>query len=426
MDVLPDAPTDAPAGTANRTPAGTPVAGTANRTPTNIALTNTPAGTSVITSAPPIRPPFDSLIGQPLVARFFSSAINKRLTSHAYLFVGPIGAGKNEAAKTLAKALICKNGGCGSCDDCIRVAKGTHPDVKTIDPEGVGGYLSEQMHDLIRDTNLSPIRARSKVYLITRADLLSGAPANAFLKTLEEPPMRVVFILLARTRESVLETLLSRCQVVAFRFIPEAEAVPLLMEESKATLKDARIALAATAGSVYRAREFLGSSARRNARFRTLELIEQVPWADALDILESARELLIFLKQPLDEMKLEQERQLVEDKDYLSPRALTALEQRQKRALTSRERESLGEALNVLRSWLRDGLLVRIGRDEELVNVDFHYNIFKLAKNTDESAIVRMISAVDEAERRIHYNVSVQSVIEALLFTLRDELGASG
>jgi DNA polymerase-3 subunit delta' len=373
-----------------------------------------------------MNPPFDTLVGQPLAARFLSSVIEQRLTNHAYLFAGPIGAGKTVAARALAKALICKDGGCGSCDDCIRVAHGTHPDVKVIEPEGASGYVTEQMHELIHDTNLAPIRARGKVYLITRADLLSGAPANAFLKTLEEPPSRVTFILLARTRESVLETILSRCQVIAFRFVAEAEAVPLLMEEGRATLRDARIALAATGGSLYRAREFLGSTARRNARLKVLEAAEHLPHSDPLDVLEAARELLISLKQPLDEVKLEQERQLVEGRDYLSKGALTALEQRQKRALTNREREAMDEALNVLRSWLRDCLLVRIGREDDVVNTDFSYNILKIAAATDEAACVRAIGAADEAQRQIHYNVSVQSAIEALLLALRDELDISG
>jgi DNA polymerase-3 subunit delta' len=373
-----------------------------------------------------IHPPFDILFGQPLVARFLSAAIEIRRTSHAYLFVGPIGAGKTVAARALAKALVCKAGGCGSCDDCIRVAHGTHPDVKIIEPEGVSGYITEQVHELIHDTNLAPIRAQNKVYIITRADLLNAAAANAFLKTLEEPSARVTFILLARTRESVLATILSRCQVISFRFVSETEGVSLLMSEDRATLRDARIALAATGGSAYRAHEFLCSPARRNARLRVLEAAEHLPQSDPLDVLDATRELLIALKQPLDEVKLEQERQLVEGKDYLSKGALTALEQRRKRALTNRERETISEALSVLCSWLRDCLLARIGREDDLVNVDFSYNILKIAEATDETVFVRAIAAADETQRRIHYNVSVQSAIEALFLELRDGLGTTG
>jgi DNA polymerase-3 subunit delta' len=369
-----------------------------------------------------VRPLFASLAGQPLVVRFLTSALDKQLISHAYLFVGPVGAGKNEAARTLAKALVCEDGGCGVCDNCVRAQHGTHPDIKVIDPEGVNGYVVDQMHELIHDSQFAPIRAQRKVYIITRADLLSSAAANAFLKTLEEPPPRVTFILLARTHESVMATIASRCQVIAFRSIPEVEAVHLLIQESRATEKDARIALAATGGSVFRAREYLLSPTRRDVRLKVLETIERLPDSDALTLLEASRELLVFLKQPLDEVRIEQEKQIAEGKDFLTKGAITTLEQRQKRTLSTRERESLVEAFNVLRSWLRDCLLVQIGRADDIVNSDFHYNITKLAEGSDEAAIVRSLDAVDEAQERIHYNVSVQSAFEALLLTLRSLL----
>jgi DNA polymerase-3 subunit delta' len=369
-----------------------------------------------------INPPFDGMTGQPLVAGFLSSAIESRQTSHAYLFVGPIGAGKNEAAMSLAKALVCRDGGCGSCDDCIRVSRKSHPDVRLIEPEGTQSYVSEQIRELIHDTNLAPIRAQNKVYIITRADLLSGASANAFLKTLEEPPTRVIFILLARTRESVLDTIASRCQVIVFRSIPEVEATSLLMESNKVSLKEARIALASTGGSAYRAKEFLGSNASRNLRLKVLETMEQLVASDSLEVMEAVRELLIYLKQPLDEVKVEQEKQLAESGEFLTKGALTALERAQKRHITMRERETLGEVFHVMRSWLRDCLVLHIGRGDDVVNSDFLYNIEKIAYTTTESAIVCSIRAVDEAEQQIQYNVSVQSAIEALLFKVREEI----
>jgi DNA polymerase-3 subunit delta' len=362
-----------------------------------------------------------NLTGQDLVAQFLNSAIEKKMTSHAYLCVGPIGAGKNEAARALAKALVCANGGCGSCDDCIRASRKTHPDISVIEPEGAQGYVTEQMRELIHDTNLAPVRAKNKVYIITRGDLLSGAPSNAFLKTLEEPPVSVILILLARTLDSVLETIVSRCQTIVFRTIPEVEAISMLIQGGQVSQKDARIALASCGGSAYKAKEFLVSSKLPLLRLEVLKIIEQLPNTETPEILEAVRDLMKSLKQPLDEFKTEQEQQYVEGKDFLTKGALSALERNQKRQLTMRERETLGLVFHVVRSWLRDCLMLHLGRAEDVVNVDFSYNLEKAAVITTEAAIVRSISAVDTAQQQIQYNVSVQSAIEAMLLKIRNE-----
>ncbi|MDR3053115.1 MAG: DNA polymerase III subunit delta' [Coriobacteriales bacterium] len=373
-----------------------------------------------------VNPPFDSLVGQPLVAQFLTAAVAGARLSHAYLFMGPVGSGKTAAAQALAQAILCKQNGCGACDDCIRVARGTHPDVHIVEPLGANGYVSEQIHEVIHDAALAPVRASSKVYIITRADLLQGSPANAFLKTLEEPLASVVFILLARTRDSVLGTIQSRCQVLAFRTIPSNEAEQLLCSLTGVDQTLARIALAAVGGSVHRAQEFLGQSARRDARIKTIETIEQLAQADDYELLQAARELLVALKAPLDSLKIAQEQELIERKDYLSKGAMTQLEQNHKRSLTARERAAVAEAFCIMRSWLRDCLLQRLGTKEPIVNSDFHYNIELTAPRVDEPSLTRALLAIDKAEQQLHYNVSVQLALEVLLFSLREELRGTG
>ncbi|MDR3307614.1 MAG: DNA polymerase III subunit delta' [Coriobacteriales bacterium] len=369
-----------------------------------------------------VRPPFDTLVGQPLVARFLSTAIGDGRATHAYLFVGPVGSGKTEAAFALAAAILCGQGGGDGCDDCKRVARRTHPDVHVIDPLGVNSYLNEQVHGIIHDASLAPIRARGKVYIITRADLLQGTSANAFLKTLEEPLPSTTFILMARTRDSALETVVSRCQVLAFRNIPEGEAVQLVCALAKVDEPDARAALAAAGGSAHRAVEFLHTPARRNARLKVIEAIEHLHEADDLEVLEMARELLKVLKVPLDAVKVEQELQLEQGKDYLSKGALGQLEQRHKRELSGRGRDVLAEALNIARSWLRDVLLVRLGQGDAMANSDCYYLITQLAPRVEEPALIRALAAVDKAWEQIRYNVSEQLAIETMLFSIREDL----
>ncbi|MDR1712751.1 MAG: DNA polymerase III subunit delta' [Coriobacteriales bacterium] len=374
------------------------------------------------TAQPQDSSPFARLAGQRQVASFLTQAVQTRQISHAYMFTGPIGSSKTDTAIALAKAVLCKDGGCGSCDDCIRVSRRSHPDFHIVEPEGASSYLIEQIHELIHDAALAPMRSRRKVYLLTRADMLRGAAANALLKTLEEPPASVVFILLARTLESVMETIVSRCQVVAFRYIPEVEAIQALIDQTGTTEKEARIALAASGGSLTGAREYLGSNARRDLRLKVLGAIEGLPDGDELDALQAARELTVLLSAPLDELIIEQERQLAEGADFLSKGALTALEQRQKRVRTARERERIAETLNVLRSWLRDVLLAGIGRGDDIVNSDFSYNISRCAAHSDAAGLARALLATDAAQERIAYNVSVQSTLESLLLSMQREL----
>ena len=397
--------------------------------------------------------PFAELADQPLVARFLNTVCESGAPSHAYLFCGPLGAGKTEAAHLLARALLCSHGSCGICEDCIRVAHRTHPDFHIIEPLGAAGYLAEQVAELIHDVNLAPMRAARKVYLLTRADQLKGASANALLKTLEEPPGDTTFILLARTRDSVLPTLISRCQVLPFRRIPDETAIQSLMEHTHCDEALARQALAAAGGSRLRAQEFLGSPTRREIRIAVLEALERLPHSDDLEVLETVKQLFVLLKQPLDAVKLEQEMRLEAGKDYLSKGGITQLEQQHRRELTGREREGVGEVLDVVRSWLRDILLVRIARSAasatlpeppgketdaesgaqaapagsfgkpiEITNNDFHFHIEQLATQRGEEALVRSLSAVDRAQEQIQYNVSKELALEALFFVIRGEL----
>jgi len=371
----------------------------------------------------PIKPPFDSLVGQGMAAYFLSAAIQSNKAAHAYLFAGPLGSCKTEAARAFAQALLCPEGGGDNCDTCMRVAHSTHPDFHVIAPGGVKGYVVEQIHEIISSAAMAPVRSNRKVYLLTRADLLTGHAANALLKTLEEPPGDTVFILLARNRDAVLETIISRCQVLPFRRIPEDEALAILVERTGATPDEARIALAATGGALYYAEEFWRSGERKNLRIATLEALERLPRADDATVLESAKNLIVKVRAPLDVVKLEQQRHLEQSRDFLSAGNLGRLEQQHRREFTSKERETIGEILDVTRSWLRDLMIVQVPESSQKpVNVDFIANIKRTAERVGMTSCVRALDAVDEAQQQIQYNVSLQLALEVMLFAIQTEL----
>lgn len=169
---------------------------------------------------------FEDVVGQEPIERTLKNAIDQDKVSHAYLFCGPRGTGKTTTARLLAKALLCQKGPTsepdGTCEDCFLIANGSHPDVYELDAASRTG-VENVREEIISRVQFAPTRGRSKVYIIDEVHMLSTAAFNALLKTLEEPPSHVVFILCTTDPQKVPETIHSRCQRFDFRRIaPES------------------------------------------------------------------------------------------------------------------------------------------------------------------------------------------------------------
>ncbi|MBE0476612.1 MAG: DNA polymerase III subunit delta' [Coriobacteriia bacterium] len=365
---------------------------------------------------------WDDLAGQRRASELLSAEVRAGTVSHAYLFVGPPGAGKKTAAKALACSLFCGDGGCGACPACRRVRAGFHPDFRVIRPEGAATYVIEQVREVIHDVALKPVQASWKVYVFEAADAFNEGSANAFLKTLEEPPADVVIVLLAHDHRAVSPTIVSRCQVVRFERLPPSVAERMVAEKAGVELDRAREALAAAGGVAPRAIELLRSPAKREARERLLAVLKELPVMDAHDVLCSARELLTAVKAPLDELKAFQAEELAERREFVGRGGTKPLEERHKRELTAKEREGVLELLNVTESWLRDCLAISAGAGELAVNRDVRDAADEVAAALAPGTAVRAISEVAEARRRLAYNVNPQLAVEAMLFGVREVL----
>jgi DNA polymerase-3 subunit delta' len=365
---------------------------------------------------------WDELVGQERVSSFLRRATREGTTTHAYLFVGPPGSGKRSAARALACSLLCADGGCGGCGVCARVKRGSHPDVRLLEPEGAASYMVDQVRDIVHDVNLSPIEGPYKVYILDRAEAFNPAAANALLKTLEEPPDDVVIVLLATTYDSVLPTVASRCQVVRFAPVTPATAAALIAERTGAGADEALAALAAAGGVIPRAVDFVASSSRRAARDRLVGVLRDLRVMDGRDVLQAARDLLSLVKAPLDELKERQESELRERVEFLGKTAgsLKPIEEKHKRELTAREREGVVELLNVAESWLRDVTVTAAGAGELVSNRDAADDIAAAASCMGDRQLAKAAAAVSEARRRISYNVSPQLAVEAMLFDIQE------
>ncbi len=365
---------------------------------------------------------FDKVYGQPKVRAFLRSVVATRRVSHAYLFTGPAGSNKTQAAFALAQTILCDQGGCGTCDDCLRVKRRRHPDVRYLAPAGASGYLIDQIREIVADCELAPVRAKRKVYIIDRVDLLGVHAANAFLKTLEEPREGVVIILLGRTRDAVLPTIVSRCQVIPFRQIPAREAVGILVQNTGVTPERAQVAIQACGGSVTKATEFVRSAERLAYRKRVLEVLDLLRSADDLDVVTMASELVVGAKAPLDAVRSQQQRELEENADFLAASALRRIEARNKSVITMKTFEYLYQLTSIIRSWVRDILMVHEGSAAFVVNVDVLPQLEAIASRVDITGVSAALRSIDQADASMSYNVSLETCIDVLLFDIRKAL----
>jgi DNA polymerase-3 subunit gamma/tau len=178
---------------------------------------------------------FDELLGQEPIVRIFKNAISQDKIAHAYLLSGPRGIGKTSTARILSKAVNCKEGPtpspCGICASCTGITEGSSVDVIEID--GASNNSVDDIRDLRERVKYAPSSSKYKVYIIDEVHMLSGSAFNALLKTLEEPPSHVIFVLATTALKKIPATILSRCQHMPFRRISSKEIRSRLKEISE-------------------------------------------------------------------------------------------------------------------------------------------------------------------------------------------------
>ena len=173
---------------------------------------------------------FDEVAGQKHIIRTLRNALANNKIAHAYLFCGPRGTGKTTMAKLFAKALNCEEGighQCNKCSNCKEIIEGSHPDVIEIDAASNNGV--EQVRDLVDKVNYLPIKGKYKVYIIDEVHMMTANAFNALLKTLEEPPAHVIFILATTEPHEIIPTILSRCQRYDFTKVADADIEERMM-----------------------------------------------------------------------------------------------------------------------------------------------------------------------------------------------------
>ncbi|HUN31733.1 MAG TPA: DNA polymerase III subunit delta' [Trebonia sp.] len=373
---------------------------------------------------------FDELAGQEAVVGQLRRAVTGKMT-HAWLFTGPPGSGRSDAARAFAAALLCENGGCGKCPSCRQVRAGTHADLLLVKPDGLS-YGVKQTRDLVLKAAGAPSGGRWLVVLFEDADRCTEQAANALLKAIEEPAPRTVWLLCAPSAEDLVTTIRSRCRVMTLR-VPPSEAVASMLVRSDG-IDPARALQAAKAaqGSIDRARLLATDPAAASRRAAILRVPAQASslgpaLAAAATLVKNAEDEAKLITEQLDEPEREKLRQAFGEgstgKGIAKAMrgvagAMKDLEDRQKSRATRTKRDTLDGALLELAAFYRDVLMVQLNAGVELANEDRLDDLRSIAQGSAPEATLRRIQAIMRCRERVTQNVAPLLAFEEMTVSL--------
>jgi len=342
---------------------------------------------------------FSDIVGQEDAVRFLRQVITGKKIPHAYLFTGIAGVGKTTTALAFGRALNCldprEGDGCGRCVSCRQMAGGNFPDLEILEPIGKSIRI-EQIRELIRRIGLKTVSGRYRLTVIERAEAMGVEAANAFLKTLEEPPSGNILILNATDQRDLLPTILSRCQKVSFHPVSPDLTARWLCETAGIAGERAAVLARLSEGSLGRALRMAQSEDfgdRYASHVRALAGLPDLSKAEILD--------------------------------------LAVRYAREGRKGGGREPEGVeGGLQGVLGLWktcLRDMLIMRTGKlTDLLIHADNEGELKKTSRGFTISGLVEGLLILDRAQRDLQRARNQELVMETTLLSLKDLAGGAG
>jgi DNA polymerase III subunit delta' len=377
---------------------------------------------------------FDDLIDQEAVVTTLKAAVaaskldnsESQEMTHAWLFTGPPGSGRSNAATAFAAALVCSEGGCGTCIDCATVKDGTHADVESMRTEGLSIKIDD-IRELVLRASWSPSVANFRVVIIEDADRLTESAANALLKAIEEPNQQTVWLLCAPSTTDVLPTIRSRTRAILLR-TPSISAVANLLTTEGISPSLAHFAASASQGHVGRARYLATSASARSHREEILKSVLSV--RDIASAFNAAQHLVDAAKANAEqdaETRNEKEIQALKDAwgtqttriSSTNTKAIKELEKDQKSRTTRMVRDYLDRALLDIATLYRDVMLVQSGQQCDLLNSDLATEIKAVAIATQPAATVVKLEAILAARVALGHNAAPLLTTESLMLQLK-------
>jgi DNA polymerase-3 subunit delta' len=382
---------------------------------------------------------WDGLVGQHAAVDALRRAAGGRGMSHSWLFTGPPGSGRSNAAIAFAAALQCEHAdegraGCGECHACHTALAGSHADVSVIRTQKLSIGVDE-VRDLVRRAALAPVGRRWQVLVVEDADRLTDAACNALLKAIEEPTDRTVWMLCAPTVDDVLPTIRSRCRLVTLTTPTAEDVAGFLVRTSGVPAGLASYAARSSQGHIGRARALAVDEGTRNRRREVVSLPARLTSLGAC--MSAAANLAEVTKEEADLITGELDAREKSDLDAAygvvergrRPReyapALAALEKGQKTRAKRRHLDVVDRSLMDLVSVYRDAIAVAVGAPGRLVNEELRGDIDQIVRGSSPELNLRRIAWIFEArEQMLEFNVQPALALEAMMVALRVPEGA--
>lgn len=378
---------------------------------------------------------WDELVGQHRTIESLSTAAGGHGMSQAWLFTGPPGSGRSNAAIAFAAALECEEAGCGACHACHTVLAGSHADVSVIRTQKLSIGVDE-VRDLVRRAALAPVGRRWQIMIVEDADRLTDQACNALLKAIEEPTDRTIWMLCAPTVEDVLPTIRSRCRLVTLSTPSTVDVAAFLVRTEGVADALASYAARASQGHIGRARALARDEATRNRRHEVVGLAARLTSLGAC--MNAAANLNEVTKQEADLITSELDAREKSDLDTVfgvvergrRPReyapALSALEKGQKTRAKRRHLDVVDRGLMDLVSVYRDAIAVATGGTARLVNEEIRPDIELVVRGASPELNLQRIGWIFEArEQMLEFNVPVPLALEAMMVALKVPEGSS-
>ena len=325
---------------------------------------------------------FKDVVGHNEIINYIRNAVTEHKVSHAYILNGERGAGKKMLATLFAETLLCEKGGpdpCNECHSCIQIDSGNHPDVIKVQHEKPSVISVDDIRKQVNDTVLiRPYQGQYKVYIINDADLMNQQAQNALLKTLEEPPKYVVFLLLTENADLLLPTITSRCVMLKLRNIREKLIRKYLMEKLEVPDYKADMCTAFAQGNLGRAIMLANSDHFNEIRDEAVQLLKYINDMEVSEIVQAIKRITMY--------KLE-----------------------------------INDYLDIIMIWYRDILIYKATKDvDTVVFKDQMKYIKERAKESSYEGIELIIESLDKAKQRLKANVNFDLVMELLFLTIKE------